>query len=149
MVSHDRENKHDFVKTVPDKCWNLCVFSKTSLVSLYRCHCIELCTSRLRTCPLLCGFSSITGPQIQWMKSFSYMGVVSVILKVHCITFRLIIEVWALTVKLLWGECHVGPHQSEVNIGPGNGLVPSEELAIIWASIDPDLCRRMASQWVK
>ena len=39
MVSHDRENKHDFVKTVPDKCWNLYVFSKTSPVSLYRFHC--------------------------------------------------------------------------------------------------------------
>ena len=29
VVSHDRENKHDFVKTVPDKCWNLCVFNNT------------------------------------------------------------------------------------------------------------------------
>ena len=32
VVSHDSENKHDFVKTVPDKCWNLCVFSKTYTV---------------------------------------------------------------------------------------------------------------------
>ena len=30
MVFHDRENKHDFVKTVPGKWWNLCVFSKPS-----------------------------------------------------------------------------------------------------------------------
>ena len=30
MVSHGRENKHDFVKTVPDKCWNLLCFSRTS-----------------------------------------------------------------------------------------------------------------------
>ena len=30
MVLHGRENKHDFVKTVPGKWWNLCVFSKTS-----------------------------------------------------------------------------------------------------------------------
>ena len=28
---HDRENKHDFVKIVPGKWWNLCVFSKTSM----------------------------------------------------------------------------------------------------------------------
>ena len=39
VVSHDRENKHDFVKIVPDKCWNLCVFSKTFPVLLYRFHC--------------------------------------------------------------------------------------------------------------
>ena len=41
VVSHDRENKHDFVKTAPDKCWNLCDFSKTSPVLLYRFHCIK------------------------------------------------------------------------------------------------------------
>ena len=28
-----------FLKTLPDKCWNLCVFSKTFPVSLYRFHC--------------------------------------------------------------------------------------------------------------
>ena len=39
VVFHDRENKHDFVKTAPGKWWNLCVFSKTSPVSLYRFHC--------------------------------------------------------------------------------------------------------------
>ena len=39
VVFHDRENKHDFVKTVPGKWCNLCVFSKISLVSLYRFHC--------------------------------------------------------------------------------------------------------------
>ena len=35
-VFHDREDKHDFVKTVPGKWWNLCVFGKTFPVSLYR-----------------------------------------------------------------------------------------------------------------
>ena len=40
---HDRVNKHDFVKTVPGKWWNICVSSKTSLVSLYRFHCIFVC----------------------------------------------------------------------------------------------------------
>ena len=40
VVSHDRENKHAFLKTVLDKCWHLCVFNKTSPVSLYRLHCI-------------------------------------------------------------------------------------------------------------
>ena len=25
VVSNDKENKHDFVKTMPDKCWNVCV----------------------------------------------------------------------------------------------------------------------------
>ena len=39
VVSHGRENKHDFVKTVSGKLWNLCVFSKTYPVSLYRFHC--------------------------------------------------------------------------------------------------------------
>ena len=42
VVSHDTENKHDFVKTVPDKCWNLCVFDKTSPVLLYRFHCLQI-----------------------------------------------------------------------------------------------------------
>ena len=41
VVFQHRENKHDSVKTVPDKLQNLCVFSKTSLVSLYRFHCIS------------------------------------------------------------------------------------------------------------
>ena len=41
VVSHDRDNKHDFVKTVPGKCWNLCVVGKTSPVLLYRFHCIS------------------------------------------------------------------------------------------------------------
>ena len=31
MVFHDRESKHDFVKTVPGKWQTLCVFCKTSL----------------------------------------------------------------------------------------------------------------------
>ena len=35
VVFHDRENKHDFVKTVPGKWWNLCVFSKTSLQHVF------------------------------------------------------------------------------------------------------------------
>ena len=39
VVFHDRENKHDFVWTVPDKLQNLCVFSKTPPVSLYMFHC--------------------------------------------------------------------------------------------------------------
>ena len=34
--------KHDFVKTVPGKLQNLCVFSETSPVSLYRSHCIMI-----------------------------------------------------------------------------------------------------------
>ena len=38
MVFHDRENKHDFVKTVPGNLQNLCDFSKTSRVSLYWFH---------------------------------------------------------------------------------------------------------------
>ena len=38
VVFHSRENKHDFVKTVPGKWQNLCVFSKTSPVSLHRFH---------------------------------------------------------------------------------------------------------------
>ena len=42
VVFYDRENKHDFVKTVPCKCSNLCVFSKTSPVLLYRFRCIDL-----------------------------------------------------------------------------------------------------------
>ena len=40
VVFPDKENKQDFVKNVPGKWWNLCVFSKTSPVSLYRFHCI-------------------------------------------------------------------------------------------------------------
>ena len=39
VVFHGREKKHDFVKTVPGKWWNLCVFSKTFPVSLYKFHC--------------------------------------------------------------------------------------------------------------
>ena len=39
VVFLGREDKHDFIKTVPDKWQNLCVFSKTSMVSLYRLHC--------------------------------------------------------------------------------------------------------------
>ena len=41
VVFQHRENKHDSIKTVPDKLQNLCVFNKTSLVSLYRFHCIS------------------------------------------------------------------------------------------------------------
>ena len=37
------------------------------------------------------------------------------------------------------------PHKSETNIGSDNGLVPSDNKAIIWANVDPDLCRHMAS----
>ena len=56
VVFHDRENKHDFVKTVPGKLWNLCVFSRTFLVSLYRFHC--------STC--LCGWNKmVPNPQIR------------------------------------------------------------------------------------
>ena len=33
------------------------------------------------------------------------------------------------------------PYKWKVNIGSGNGLVPS---AITWANVDPDLCRHMA-----
>ena len=40
VVFHDRENEHHFVKTVPGKWSNLCVFSKTFPISLYRFHCI-------------------------------------------------------------------------------------------------------------
>ena len=36
VVFHYRENKHDFVKTMPVKCQTLCFFIKTSLVSLDR-----------------------------------------------------------------------------------------------------------------
>ena len=35
MVSQDRENKHDFAKTVPDKCWNLFVFFFVRLPQSY------------------------------------------------------------------------------------------------------------------
>ena len=36
VVFHDRKNKlHDFVKTVPDKLQNVCVFDKTTQVPLY------------------------------------------------------------------------------------------------------------------
>ena len=48
MVFHDRENKHDFIKTVPGKWLNLCVFSVTSPVSLYRFHCIGIPIINLR-----------------------------------------------------------------------------------------------------
>ena len=41
VLFHDSENKYDFVKSVPGKRWNLCVFSKTFEVSLYRFHCIS------------------------------------------------------------------------------------------------------------
>ena len=41
VVFHSRENKHDLVKTVPGKWQNVCVFSKTFPVSLYRFHCIS------------------------------------------------------------------------------------------------------------
>ena len=41
VVPHGKENKHDFVKNVPDKWWNSCVLSKTCTVSLYRFHCIN------------------------------------------------------------------------------------------------------------
>ena len=40
VVFRHRENKHDFVETMPSKWWNLCVFSRTFPVSLYRFHCI-------------------------------------------------------------------------------------------------------------
>ena len=36
VVFHDTENKHNLMKTVLDKLQNICVFIKTSLVSLYR-----------------------------------------------------------------------------------------------------------------
>ena len=39
VVFHDTENKHNFMKTVLDKLQNICVFIKTSLVSLYRFYC--------------------------------------------------------------------------------------------------------------
>ena len=46
---------------------------------------------------------------------------------------------------LLW-NCHqmnvTGSYWWWVNIGSGNGLVPS---AITWANVDPDLCRHMAA----
>ena len=42
VISHDRQNKHHFVKTVTDKCYNWCVFSKTSPVLICRFHCIRL-----------------------------------------------------------------------------------------------------------
>ena len=37
VVFHDRDDKHDFVKTAPEK--DPCVISETSSVSLYRFHC--------------------------------------------------------------------------------------------------------------
>ena len=40
VVFHNRENKHDIVRTLPGKWWTLCVFSKAPPVSLYRLHCI-------------------------------------------------------------------------------------------------------------
>ena len=44
-------NKHDFVKTVSGKWWNLCVFSKTFTVSLYRFNVFEIpSTIVLRIC---------------------------------------------------------------------------------------------------
>ena len=39
VVSQDRENKHDFVKTAREVLKFMC-FSKASPVSLYRFHCI-------------------------------------------------------------------------------------------------------------
>ena len=39
MVLHDRENNYDFVKTVPGKWWNSCVYCKTSQVSFFRFNC--------------------------------------------------------------------------------------------------------------
>ena len=40
MVFHDWNiDKHDFVKTALDKWWNLCVFTKISMISLDRFHC--------------------------------------------------------------------------------------------------------------
>ena len=39
VVFHDREIEHDFLKTMQHNWWNLCDFSKTSLVSLYTFHC--------------------------------------------------------------------------------------------------------------
>ena len=42
VVSHDKENKHDFEKAVLDKWYILCVFINTFAVSLYRLHSIEL-----------------------------------------------------------------------------------------------------------
>ena len=49
VVFHGRENKHDLVKTVPGKWWNLCVLSKTFPVVLYRFHCVtfQVCTCLL------------------------------------------------------------------------------------------------------
>ena len=40
VVFHDREKKHYFVTTEPEKCWNLCVFVKTVPVSFHRLCCI-------------------------------------------------------------------------------------------------------------
>ena len=43
----------------------------------------------------------------------------------------------------------IGLHWWSVNIGSGNGLVPSgnncQQQAITWANVDPDLCRHMVS----
>ena len=42
-------------------------------------------------------------------------------------------------------ECHWPSLWWQVNFGSGNGLVPSGNKPFTWASVDPDLCRHMAS----
>ena len=45
-------------------------------------------------------------------------------------------------MKLPWDECH---YTLQVNIGSGNGLVPSGNKPLPWANVDPDVCRQMES----
>ena len=50
---------------------------------------------------------------------------------------------------LLWNCTRVNiivPYWRQVNVDSGNDLVPPRQQAIIWANVDPDLCRHMVSR---
>ena len=49
LLSHNRENKDDYVNTMPGKFYNLNAFSTTFAVSLYRRHC-----TTFESCKNLC-----------------------------------------------------------------------------------------------
>ena len=68
VVSYHRENKHDFVKTVPGKLWNLCVFSKTFPVSLYRFHCILALSGCMVTLKAITNLNSFGPSDAIWRR---------------------------------------------------------------------------------
>ena len=68
-----------------------------------------------------------------------------------CVTSGDVLRFKFIYEHLLWNCFQVNAKEYRwwwVNIGSGNGLVPSwRHRAIISADVDPDLCRHMTSQW--